>query len=236
MSRAAWMKGFAAAVALGAGAAGAALWLTSDERRAEASVKASQPTPAPAIRVKADTGKAGAQSAGTKSAERPAARKLVNGARIGAWTVQCEAVAVGETVCALKQQLLRPSDRAFIAEIIAAWNANAGRPVLVARVPLGVHLPSGFVIQAKGDKQRNFEWQRCFGRFCEAALVLSPEDVTTLESAGEVVAAFRPAPGTNPFVFRFSMNGLSQGLLAIGADPAKLKGSNGTGKTEKKKK
>ena len=231
MSRNAKGKALILAIAVGSIMAGGAFFLTSSEQSAEASIKADAPAPPPVTRVKTDKKK---EEAAT---ERPAPRKLVNGARIGAWTVRCEAVAVGETACALVQQLLRPSDRAFIAEIMATWNAAARKPVLVARVPMGVHLPSGFVIQAKGDRQRNFVWQRCLGRFCEATLVLGPEDLAKLDQAGEVVAAFRPAPTTNPFVFRFSMKGLRQGLEALGVDPAALAAAPAkTGKDGKKKK
>jgi len=236
LSRKATTKTLILALAAGSAIiAGSAFFLTSSEQRAEASIKTDAPTAPALVRAKSD----GKQDQNKAPAERPAPRKLANGTRIGAWTVRCEAVAVGETACALVQQLLRPSDRAFIAEIVAAWNGSARKPVLVARVPMGVHLPSGFVIQAKGDRQRNFVWQRCFGRFCEATLVLSPEDAAKLEGAGEVVAAFRPAPGTNPFVFRFSMKGLRQGLEALGVDPAALAASPspaGEDKDGKKKK
>ncbi len=224
MGRAAWVKVLVAAAGLGvmaAGAAGGALGLASDDRRQATAIRTAEARPS-VIRIKNDTPREqdAPRPRPRAQSESPGTGRLVNGARIGAWVVSCEAVAVGETVCALTQQLLRSSDRAFIADIIAAWNAQTEGAVLIARVPLGVHLPSGFVLQAGDGKQRNFQWQRCFGRFCEAALALSPEDIAQLEASDEVVAAFRPAPGSDVFPFRFSMKGLSQGLLALGADPA----------------
>ncbi len=240
MSRTTWVKVLVAAAGLGvmaAGAAGGALGLASEGSLRKADIRTAEARPSVILAGNDTPGKQDAPK--PRSQPRPQTRedgsgtdRLVNGARIGAWVVSCEAVAVGETVCALTQQLLRPSDRAFIADIIAAWNGETA--VLIARVPLGAHLPSGFVLQAGDGKQRNFQWQRCFGRFCEAAFTPSPEDIAQLEASDEVIAAFRPTPASAPFPFRFSMKGLSQGLLALGADPASVSAAKqGGGETRK---
>jgi invasion protein IalB len=153
----------------------------------------------------------------------PAAR-IVNGQAFGDWTVQCEALAVNETACVLSQRLVRGSDGAFLAELLA-FSASAGsQRYLAARVPVGVHLPSGFAVRpadaGTDAQQTEFVWQSCSRELCEALLALTDEALGMLEEAETLVGGYRPSLRADPLVFRFSVAGLDEGLSALEAASA----------------
>ena len=152
-------------------------------------------------------------AAHTAQAQEP----VQNGQVFGAWTVSCEAVAVGQTACVLNQQILRSEDRAFVAQMLAFQSPDGTQTYLSARVPVGVYFPAGFAIRAEDSEDvTNFVWQTCGRDLCEAVTEITPEALAELGAEGRVVlGAFRPAIQAENFVFRFSMNGAADGLAAL---------------------
>lgn len=149
----------------------------------------------------------------------PESAVVVNGQTFGAWSVSCIAIAVGETDCTLTQRVLRASDKAFVADLIATRNPE-GASFLIARVPVGVFLPTGFAMrEAESDDEEavmQFTWQTCNREFCEAVLQIDAGKATALSAEeNAMVAAFRPSAQTEPFLFQFSLNGMASGLDAI---------------------
>lgn len=151
-------------------------------------------------------------------------RRVANGERFKAWTVQCEAIAVNETLCVLSQRLVRESDRAFLAELLAFSATETDSRFIAARVPIGVHLPSGFAIKPAdaddANEQKEFVWQSCSRDICEAVVELSAEEVAGLEAADTLIGGYRPAIEAQPLLFRLSIQGLEEGLTALGGGGA----------------
>jgi invasion protein IalB len=147
------------------------------------------------------------------------AEKLTNGARFGEWTLVCEAVAVNETTCVLSQRLVRP-DGALLVDMLAIPMNETGW--LIARVPVGVHFPGGFVLRPEeAEDQVSFVWQACSPELCEAMVDLSGA-ASPLLDGGTALAAYRPDIASDPLVFRVSLEGLRAGLqamVAAGAAP-----------------
>ncbi|MEC7761486.1 MAG: invasion associated locus B family protein [Pseudomonadota bacterium] len=146
--------------------------------------------------------------------------RIANGQTYGAWSVACQALAINETTCVLEQQLYRDTDRAFIARIMAFWSGDGEGMYMSAQVPTGVALPSGFAMRpASGgdDDVIQMAYQTCDGTVCEAITRIEPTfvDGTDTEDGQNMVASFRPGLTAEPFVFRFSAAGLSQGLAAL---------------------
>lgn len=150
----------------------------------------------------------------------PAPERITNGKTFGAWAVTCEALAVNETTCVLSQRLFRDTDRAFIAQIMAFWAGNGEELFMSARVPTGVALPAGFVLRpASGgeDDLVQFTYQTCDANTCEAIAQIDSAFVesTRTEDGQAMVASFRPGLTAEPFIFRFSAEGMAQGLAAL---------------------
>lgn len=145
------------------------------------------------------------------------APRVANGERFGSWTVSCEALAVNETVCVLNQRLVRSADNVFLAEFLAFDNAREPGAFLAARVPIGVHFPSGFSIRPdqESDVVLELDWQSCATDLCEALIAIDDEQIETLSSADTAIAGYRPRFGADALVFRVDMTGLQDGLAAL---------------------
>jgi len=129
----------------------------------------------------------------TSVSEQPVQR-IANGTRFGAWTVTCEALAVNETACVLTQRLVRSSDNAFLAEVLAFWSGDGARTFMAARVPNGVFFPSGFAFKPEeSEEQQQFVWQSCARDLCEALLEIDMDTVKELEGAESLIAGYRPS-------------------------------------------
>ncbi|WP_349364320.1 MAG: invasion associated locus B family protein [Roseitalea porphyridii] len=156
-------------------------------------------------------------AAGFAHAQDQTRDRVVNGERFGAWTVNCEALAVNETVCVLNQRLVRSADRVFLAEFLAFDNTGELGAFLAARVPLGVHFPSGFSIRPDQESEDVLElaWQSCATDLCEALIPLDAEQIASLSAADGAIAGYRPRFGADPLVFRVDLTGLADGLAAL---------------------
>ena len=151
------------------------------------------------------------------SAMAQAQDAVANGQKFGAWTVNCTAVAVGRTVCTLQQQILRSSDRAFIAQMLAFQSPDRSKTYLSARVPNGVYFPAGFVMKdEQSEDVLQFVWQSCGRDLCEALAEIDPEALADMAGTDKVIlGAFRPNIQSENFVFRMSLNGAPEGLAAL---------------------
>lgn len=147
----------------------------------------------------------------------PPQAPVANGQQFGNWTVSCAAVAVNTTACVLNQQLVRDSDRTFMAQVMALWAAGGDQSYLAMRVPLGTYLAAGIAMRNSASEEVfPLVWQSCGPQFCEALMELTPEVVETL-TAGDamIVASYRPQMTAEPRIFNFSIAGLKDGLAAL---------------------
>lgn len=139
--------------------------------------------------------------------------RVTNGMRFGSWVVACEAIAVNETTCVLRQRLVRSADNTFLAELVAFWDRDMKQAFLAGRVPIGAYFPSGFVMRTgEAETRYEFAWQSCSQDACEALLQPESETLATIDGAGEAILGYRPAMQAEPLVFRTRMNGLVEGL------------------------
>ena len=143
--------------------------------------------------------------------------EVVNGQQFGGWVVSCEATGVNRTACILSQTLTREGDGAFIAQVMAFWSGDGAASFLAARVPMGVYLPTGFILQGEDAEEGvPFIWQTCTGQVCEALRQADEGLLRTLAVDNEtVVGQFQPRLDMEPFLFRFSMAGVIEGLEAL---------------------
>jgi invasion protein IalB len=146
--------------------------------------------------------------------------RVMNGQAFGAWTVSCEAIAAGETVCVLNQQLVRDTDQVFLAQFLALWSDDGTKRYILARVPTGVYLPFGMALKPEASEGetdlRQMVWQSCNGQICEALVEFGPEEIAAFVGPEiTVLASYQPGLGKDPVVFRFSMDGIVEGMDAL---------------------
>ena len=147
--------------------------------------------------------------------------RVPNGAKFGAWTVQCQAPAVGESQCFLQQDLRRAEDQAFVATLVAFWGTGEepAPSMMIARVPNGAFLPAGFGLKPDEESAPvSFVWQQCGRDLCEAAAAIPRETMQTLAQSDGVIGGFRPQRGAQDLLFQVDMTGLVAGMDALNPD------------------
>ncbi|MFT6451796.1 MAG: invasion protein IalB [Halocynthiibacter sp.] len=151
-------------------------------------------------------------------ANTAAPSRIANGASFGQWLVRCDALAVGETVCYLSQKIVRTQDQAGVAELLAFWNPDFTISYVIARVPNGVFLPSGFAMKDQASEERHdFVWQNCTPALCEALAEMPIAKIEALEAAETVIAGYKPNRNAQDMLFQVKFAGASQGLTALKA-------------------
>ena len=177
---------------------------------------AAKPAPPSATSAPAPTVPAAAAPAVPTTGPATSATRIANGTRFSQWAVSCEALAVGETACVLSQRLVRKSDTAFLAEILAFRTRDGAKTFLAARVPVGAHFPSGFVIKPdKGEERFALAWQSCTRELCEALTEIPGDKLAEIEKGATATAGYRPSLRAEPMVFKIAFEGLGQGLDAL---------------------
>lgn len=148
-----------------------------------------------------------------------AATGVANGQSFGDWLVRCDALGMNRTRCMLSQRVARSDSGALLAEILAFWSDDTpAAPILVAQAPVGVYLPTAFVLQPEGsedDQRLDFVWQSCNQTICEAIGLPDAEKLGQLTGIERLLAGYRPAAGAEASVFPVSTKGLAEGLEAL---------------------
>lgn len=160
-----------------------------------------------------------AAAAQDAEAGRDAGTGIANGQTFGDWVVRCDALGVNRTRCMLSQRVARSDDGALLGEILAFWSDDTpAAPMLVAHAPVGVYLPTDFVLQPEGapdDQRLDFIWQSCNPTICEAVGLPDQARLDQLAAAERLLAGYRLSVGAEATVFPISTKGLAEGLAAL---------------------
>ena len=145
--------------------------------------------------------------------------EIANGQSFGDWLVRCDALGVNRTRCMLSQRVARSDNGALLAEVLAFWSDDSpAAPILVAQAPVGIYLPTSFVLQPEGsedDQRLDFIWQSCNQTICEAIGLPDAEKLDQLTGAERLLAGYRPSIGAEARVFPISTKGLAEGVEAL---------------------
>lgn len=151
------------------------------------------------------------------SADAAGKADLPVNSRFGKWVVACQAVTVSRNVCRLVQEQVRRDKGTLVARFVAQPSADGGA-VFEAQVPMGAYLPGGAVYRLENEKdgkQHQLVWQRCLGKVCVAASVLSADEIKAMDAAGALLFGYRLDPRVDPVVTRVDMTDFVKGLDAL---------------------
>jgi len=158
----------------------------------------------------ADTAAAPAAPAGT-------AGGVANDTAFGDWRVACRALGADQTDCRLVQTLTRTADQTLVVRFIAVPRPEGGT-VMVAQMPMGAFLaqkPALRMVEPKDSPEQAFTWQRCFKDVCEAAIVLSADEVAAMSKGDKALFGYKIDPKADPIVAPVNMGQLDTGLAAV---------------------
>ena len=140
------------------------------------------------------------------------------GEKIGDWTFQCQAISAKETICAIAQVFGNQQTRQPVLVLTIRSLGIEKKLMLFARVPLGIYLPEPIVATIDDGPQLTFSWQRCTQQDCEAAAEINDENRAAMKAGNRMQIAFKAQAGGDPVTFNASLNGVTQGLIEIGAE------------------
>lgn len=137
----------------------------------------------------------------------------------GSWSVACQALGPGRTICALFQRRARP-DGTFAGEVQLVGLESGQTPSLAATAPLGVWLEAGMTMQVDAAAPVTAPFERCqqqgcVARFSEAALM------PLLEAGRELRLTYRTGPeAAQGVTLSVSLIGVREGAAFVRGDSA----------------
>lgn len=151
---------------------------------------------------------------------------IANGSIFGNFTLQCEAETIQTVTCALVQTIVAADDQRFLAEIgvnlgVRDNTGTVPTPLtLVMRTPSSMRLSvSPAYVLRDATEEVSVPWLTCAGDFCLAAVPLDDGALAALSAAPSMTTGYLPLGTTAPVSFDVALDGLAQGLRALGLFP-----------------
>ncbi len=138
----------------------------------------------------------------------------------GNWRVACGADGAQPRSCRVAQlQTLRESG-ALVGRFVIIPRAD-GSALFVAQTQSGLFLPGGAVYRFAGEnagesgaEQRDMVWQTCAQGICEAAALLSADELAQFAGQETLLFGYRRSAEGAPTVLPVSLDGFSDALAA----------------------
>ncbi|ARE41190.1 hypothetical protein RGUI_3049 [Rhodovulum sp. P5] len=143
---------------------------------------------------------------------------VANGASFGDWQVICEAPAMNQTVCAIKQTLTFRETGALLGEVVLREVTVEGeqRTLMVLNTPTGMFLPitPGYRIDGT-EGTLPLQWRTCSDRACSASRLLTADETAALRRGVRMIIGYRPVNREEAVLFNVSLKGVTAGLNAL---------------------
>ncbi|MDM7955960.1 invasion associated locus B family protein [Blastomonas sp.] len=143
-----------------------------------------------------------------------AAQKVADGAK--PWTTGCKGAGEAE-ICDTVQSLIDEANGKEVIRVAIAKQKSTGKTGLLVKVPLGVRLDTGALIQIDGDKAKGIDqivFSRCLPEGCIAEKPLAVADMDHLKKAQKLELVFLDLEG-KPIVINVVATGLGAALATF---------------------
>ncbi len=117
------------------------------------------------------------------------------------WVVRCqpapeEAFGASE-FCEMYQQVSEQESEQTVLEVVIGYPQDAGQPVALFNLPLGMRLPPGVQMQVDDNEPVQFPVQLCLGSGCRADIELSETLIGQMRAGTEAVLTIVDPQGRN---------------------------------------
>jgi invasion protein IalB len=130
------------------------------------------------------------------------------------WAVRCEQLDdVPQKTCILFQRVAMDGGQTVLS-VTVAYPANSENAAIVFRLPLGIFLPAGALLQIDEENRIKLVVQRCDQRGCWAPLKLDDDTVGLFKKGREARVAFKDTAGKTIAV-PLSLKGFTAGFDEI---------------------
>ncbi|WP_026091759.1 invasion associated locus B family protein [Blastomonas sp. AAP53] len=132
------------------------------------------------------------------------------------WTAGCKGTGEQE-ICDAVQSLIDEANGKEVIRVAVARQKTTGKTGLLVKVPLGVRLDTGALMQVDGDKAKAIDkivFSRCLPEGCIGEKPLLPADVDHLKKANKLELVFLDLEG-KPIVINVVTTGLGAALTGF---------------------
>ena len=161
-------------------------------------------------------GVAVAAIAGAAHADAPVSVEAANAQpaaqAIGDWLVTCEAQVKGHKSCVLSQTLISEKFKKTVGMLTIDKNA-AGKLKGSLRLPVGVSLPAGVVVDIEGQTALTVPYAACYRSGCFAQFDLTEPLVGQMRKASKISAVVQDT-SNKPLSLTFSTRGFPDAYAA----------------------
>ncbi len=159
------------------------------------------------------------QAAPAASPAAPAAQAITP--KMGAdgakpWTSGCKGSGEQE-ICDAVQSLIDEANQKEVIRVAIARQKTSGKTGLLVKVPLGVRLDTGALMQVDGDQTKAIDkivFSRCLPEGCIGEKPLGPIDIANLKKAKKLELVFLDLEG-KPIVINVVSTGLDTALATF---------------------
>lgn len=137
-----------------------------------------------------------------------------NGAK--PWTAGCKGTGEQE-ICDAVQSLIDEANSKEVIRVAIARQKTTGKTGLLVKVPLGVRLDTGALVQVDGDQTKAIDkivFSRCLPEGCIGEKPLGPTDIANLKKAKKLELVFLDLEG-KPIVINVVSTGLDVALTGF---------------------
>ncbi|WP_078486194.1 invasion associated locus B family protein [Solemya velesiana gill symbiont] len=137
------------------------------------------------------------------------------GDRFGNWVYECETKSE-KAICALTQTVTLKNNQARILKLTLGRLGKENKLMLVALLPLGIHLPAGVAGKIDNANQFPLTLHTCTQNGCEAVIEVDQHLRWKMKAGKEFFLGFKANPTPPTITIKTSLDGTSAGLNAIG--------------------
>ncbi|WP_439486585.1 invasion associated locus B family protein [Blastomonas fulva] len=141
-------------------------------------------------------------------------KKVADGAK--PWTTGCKGTGEAE-ICDTVQSLIDEANGKEVIRVAIAKQKSSGKTGLLVKVPLGVRLDTGALMQIDGDQAKGIDkivFSRCLPEGCIGEKPLAPADIDHLKKAQKLELVFLDLEG-KPIVISVVATGLGAALATF---------------------
>lgn len=141
-------------------------------------------------------------------------QKVADGAK--PWTTGCKGTGEAE-ICDTVQSLIDEANGKEVIRVAIAKQKSTGKTGLLVKVPLGVRLDTGALMQIDGDKAKAIDqivFSRCLPEGCIGEKPLAAADMDHLKKAQTLDLVFLDLEG-KPIVIKVVATGLGAALASF---------------------
>jgi len=143
--------------------------------------------------------------------------KPERGKAFGDWVVDCETTPDGKESCFISQTqtMQQQQQSGRLIKLSIGYIGPAGKPAMVAILPLGIWLPAGAAYQVEGQAQKPLTLQRCVAEGCIASAELDEATLGQMRKAKSLSVGLKADAAGQTIVIPVSLKGFDAGLKSL---------------------